>query len=137
MDFAWLRLAARATSWRLRSSPAADGALPAFGRVRGRLGKILRVLGLRSAGLGALALSLLFVAACAGSYQRGEQLYSQGDIAGALAVWRGIPPSNGEYTRAHARLETLEQELTSSLARYEKRAQFFEDEGRLAEAVLY
>jgi tetratricopeptide (TPR) repeat protein len=31
----------------------------------------------------------------------------------------------------------VEGELSSSLARYEKRAQFFEGEGRLAEAVLY
>lgn len=79
----------------------------------------------------------LLLAACAGSYQRGERLYSQGDIAGALGVWREIPPSSSEYPKAHARLETLEKELASSLTRYEKRAQFFEDEGRLAEAVLY
>jgi tetratricopeptide (TPR) repeat protein len=74
---------------------------------------------------------------CAQAYDRGETLYSQGDVAGALAVWRSIPESSREYPRAHARLETLEAELASSLARYEKRAQFFEDEGRLAEAVLY
>jgi tetratricopeptide (TPR) repeat protein len=77
------------------------------------------------------------VVACAGQYQRGEQLYSQGDIAGAVAAWREIPPSSAEYPKAHARLEALDAELASSLARYEKRAQFFEDEGRLAEAVLY
>ncbi len=74
---------------------------------------------------------------CATAYDRGETLYSQGDVAGALAVWRGIPETSREYPRAHARLETLETELASSLARYEKRAQFFEGEGRLAEAVLY
>jgi tetratricopeptide (TPR) repeat protein len=96
---------------------------------------MLRVLGIRSA-LRALALSLA-LSACAGAYQRGEQLYSQGDIAGALAVLRAIPESNGEYPRARARLDTLEAELASSLVRYEKRAQFFEGEGRLAEAVLY
>jgi tetratricopeptide (TPR) repeat protein len=75
--------------------------------------------------------------ACAQAYDRGEKLYSQGDVGGALAVWRSVPESSREYPRAHARLETLEAELASSLQRYEKRAQFFESEGRLAEAVLY
>ena len=75
--------------------------------------------------------------ACAQAYDRGEKLYSQGDVAGALSVWRSIPETSREYPRAHARLETLEAELASSLQRYEKRAQFFEGEGRLAEAVLY
>jgi tetratricopeptide (TPR) repeat protein len=64
-------------------------------------------------------------------------LYSQGDIAGALGVWRDITPTSGDYARAQARLETIGSERASSLARYEKRAEFFEDEGRLAEAVLY
>ncbi|HTO08697.1 MAG TPA: hypothetical protein VMR86_16740 [Myxococcota bacterium] len=84
------------------------------------------------------AVALLMTAlACAQDYDRGEKLYSQGDVAGALSVWRSIPESSREYPRAHARLETLETELASTLARYEKRAQFFESEGRLAEAVLY
>jgi tetratricopeptide (TPR) repeat protein len=85
---------------------------------------------------GACAL-LLIALGCAQAYDRGERLYSQGDVAGALSVWRSIPENSREYARAHARLETLEAELASSLARYEKRAQFFESEGRLAEAVLY
>lgn len=89
---------------------------------------------LRSALCCALLLSL---AGCAGAYLRGERLYSQGDVAGALAAWRDIPPSSAEYPRARLRLETIERELASSLARYEKRAAFFEDEGRLSEAVLY
>lgn len=89
--------------------------------------------GCRTALVCALVLSL----GCAGAYERGDLLYSQGDVGGALAAWRDIPPSSSEYARAHARLETVEAELASSLARYEKRAEFFEDEGRLAEAVLY
>ena len=58
-------------------------------------------------------------------------------MAGALSAWRGVPTTSSEYARAHARLEAVEAELASSLARYEKRAEFFEDEGRLSEAVLY
>jgi tetratricopeptide (TPR) repeat protein len=108
-----------------------------FARLR-LAARALGACGLRS-GRPSLRLLLVVVTAlgCAQAYDRGERLYSQGDVAGALAVWRGIPESSREYPRAHARLETLETELASSLARYEKRAQFFEDEGRLAEAVLY
>ena len=88
-------------------------------------------------GLARLCALLVLALGCAQAYDRGERLYSQGDVAGALAVWRSIPETSGEYPRAHARLETIEAELASSLQRYEKRAQFFEGEGRLAEAVLY
>jgi tetratricopeptide (TPR) repeat protein len=88
----------------------------------------------RSACICALLLTFL---ACAQDYERGAKLYAEGDVAGALGVWRAIPESSSEYPRAHARLQTVEGELSSSLARYEKRAQFFEGEGRLAEAVLY
>jgi tetratricopeptide (TPR) repeat protein len=80
---------------------------------------------------------IAWLAGCASPYDRGDRLYSQGDVAGALAAWRDIPPNSSEYPRAHARLEKVESELASSLARYEKRAEFFEDEGRLSEAVLY
>lgn len=80
---------------------------------------------------------LLSLLGCVSSYERGEKLYTEGDVAGALNVWRSIPETSSEYPRAHARLETVEGELSSSLQRYEKRAQFFEGEGRLAEAVLY
>ena len=93
-----------------------------------KIGAVLRALS---------ALVLIASLGCAGAYERGDRLYSQGDVGGALAAWRDIPPSSPEYPRAHARLETIEAELASSLARYEKRAEFYEDEGRLAEAVLY
>ena len=74
---------------------------------------------------------------CAQAYERGERLYSQGDVPGALAQWRSIPETSRDYARAHARLEAIESELAATLQRYEKRAEFFEGEGRLAEAVLY
>lgn len=80
---------------------------------------------------------LATLSGCASPYEHGDRLYSQGDVAGALAAWREITPKSGEYARAHARLETVESDLASSLVRYEKRAEFFEDEGRLSEAVLY
>ena len=57
------------------------------------------------------ARSSVLALGCAQAYDRGERLYSQGDVAGALAVWRGIPETSREYPRAHARLETIEAEL--------------------------
>jgi tetratricopeptide (TPR) repeat protein len=80
---------------------------------------------------------LATLSGCVSPYENGDRLYRQGDVAGALAAWREITPKSSEYARAHARLETVEADLASSLVRYEKRAEFFEDEGRLSEAVLY
>ncbi len=100
-------------------------------RASGTIGAVSR------SGLGLGCALIAAHVGCAGAYERGDRLYSQGDVAGALAAWRDIPPKSGEYARAHARLEAVEAELASSLARYEKRAEFFEEEGRLSEAVLY
>lgn len=74
---------------------------------------------------------------CASPYDRGEDLYRQGDLRGAVEVWRAVEPSHRDYERSHARVETIETELARQLRRYEKRAAFFEKEGRLAEAILY
>ncbi len=79
----------------------------------------------------------MLLAGCASPYEQGDRLYSQGDVAGALAAWRDIPSDNGDYARARVRLDTVESEIASSLVRYEKRAEFFEEQGRLSEAVLY
>jgi tetratricopeptide (TPR) repeat protein len=74
---------------------------------------------------------------CASPYDRGETLYRQGDLRGAVEVWRGVEPGHRDYERSHVRVETIETELARQLRRYEKRAAFFEKEGRLAEAILY
>ncbi len=84
--------------------------------------------------MGACLAALL---ACTGSLQRGESLYRQGDLAGARAVWSTIPPGHGQYREARQRLELADAEFDRALLRYEKQAQFFESEARLAEAVLY
>jgi tetratricopeptide (TPR) repeat protein len=87
---------------------------------------------------GASALAVLVavaVVACASPYERGERLYRQGDLRGALEVWRGEPP--GADPRIPERLLEVEGEFERLLRRYEKRAESFEAEGRLAEAVLF
>lgn len=79
----------------------------------------------------------LLCAACASPLDRGEELYRQGDIIGALELWRGVPEGGRHFDRAQTRLQVVEAEFDRMLRRYEKRAAFFESEGRLAEAVLY
>ncbi|MFQ5512976.1 MAG: hypothetical protein ACE5FG_00955 [Myxococcota bacterium] len=70
-------------------------------------------------------------------YERGERLYRQGDLARALAAWRSVASSGRDYERAQSRLQIVSAEFDRMLRRYEKRAEFFESEERLAEAVLY
>ena len=74
---------------------------------------------------------------CASALDRGESLYRQGDVRGALEVWRAVPQDSNEYGRVQARLEIVEAEFARMLQRYAKRAAFFESEGRIAEALLY
>ena len=84
-----------------------------------------------------LSLALLSSASCATPLERGEGLYRQGDVRGALELWHSVPQTSPEYTRVRARLEVVESEFERMLLRYEKRAEFFEGDGRLAEAALY
>jgi tetratricopeptide (TPR) repeat protein len=79
----------------------------------------------------------LALSSCASKLERGEALYRQGDVRAALAAWRAIEPGESGYSRARARLEIVEAEVERSLRRWEKQAAFFENQGRLAEAVLY
>ncbi len=82
-------------------------------------------------------LALTVFAACASPYERGEKLYRQGDLRSALEVWRGIDAEHRDYEKTSERLQVIDAEFERMLRRYEKRASFFESEGRLAEAVLY
>ncbi len=86
---------------------------------------------------GILAASTLLLAACASDLEHGEALYRQGDLPGALSVWEKIEPRHEHFEDARDRVAAVDAELSQMLKRYEKRAQFFESEGRLGEAVLY
>ncbi len=83
------------------------------------------------------ALLVLGLSGCSSTFERGEALYRQGDVRAALATWRSIQPGDSSYERAQARLGIVEPEVERSLRRWEKQALFFENQGRLAEAVLY
>ena len=89
---------------------------------RGRIGLLL------------LACGLL---ACLSPLRRGEQLYRQGDVRAAIDVWRAVPDSSRDHEAVQARLDVVRAEFERRLTRYQKRAEFFEAEQRLAEAVLY
>jgi tetratricopeptide (TPR) repeat protein len=77
------------------------------------------------------------LAACATPLQRGERLYRQGDLRGAIEEWGRIAPESGSWEDAQGRLTEVRGELDQRLVRYEKLAAFSEDQGRLAEAILY
>jgi tetratricopeptide (TPR) repeat protein len=85
----------------------------------------------------AVAAALLGVVACVGPLERGEALYRQGDLRGAVEIWRSIPASSPQYAPSRARLAEVDPEFERRLRRYEKRATFFESQERLAEAILY
>ena len=85
----------------------------------------------------ALLLAIFALAACATPLERGQSLYRQGDLPGALVQWSKVQPGSRDGATAIERSESVSKELKSALVRYEKQAQFYEDEGRLAEAVLY
>jgi tetratricopeptide (TPR) repeat protein len=80
---------------------------------------------------------LLLVAGCASLYERGDDMYRQGDLRGALLTWRQISPGDRDHERAAEHIKTAEEEFERLLRRYEKRAQFYEKQDRLAEAILY
>ena len=84
-----------------------------------------------------LLLAAGLLAACTTALERGEALYRQGDVVGALEVWRQVPEGSGQYPEVKVRLQAVESEFDRLRRRYEKRAAFFESEGRVAEAVLY
>jgi tetratricopeptide (TPR) repeat protein len=84
-----------------------------------------------------VAVAALAFAACVTPYERGERLYRQGDPGGAIDQWQAVPESNADHRDARERLVLVQVELERALDRYEKRAEFFESQDRLAEAVLY
>ena len=74
--------------------------------------------------LGGLIVTSLLLAACATPLDRGEELYRQGDLRGALEVW-----SDAEYDpRIEKRINEVNEQFDRRLRRYEKRAVFYEEQ---------
>jgi len=78
----------------------------------------------------------LLLAACASPLERGDRLYQQGDLRGALHAWRAVPEHSDDHATAQARLSELELDVEKLADRHQKRGAWFEDHGRLAEAIL-
>jgi len=76
------------------------------------------------------------LAACVTTYDRGAALYREGDLRGALDVWRTIEPNDREHGEAAQQMGLVEAEFGRLLRRYEKNAQFYEEQGQLAEGLL-
>jgi tetratricopeptide (TPR) repeat protein len=73
----------------------------------------------------------LVLGACATSGERGELLYSAGDLRGAIDSWRAADSS-----ALAPRISAVEAELATRVQRYIANARELEREGRLAEALL-
>ncbi len=86
--------------------------------------------------LGAACLLAAAAAACTTPLELGERRYREGDALGALQIWRGVEPSATYYPRVRRRVDAVEQEFRQLVVRYEKRASYYERQGRLAESIL-
>ena len=62
----------------------------------------------------------LALCACTSTLEQGEQLYRQGDVRGAIDLWRAVPENSGEFERTQQRLQTAEVQFQRTLQRYEK-----------------
>jgi tetratricopeptide (TPR) repeat protein len=82
-------------------------------------------------GIAAAALACALLCGCAASGERGELLYSAGDLRGAIDSWR-----SADAKRLAPRIAEVETELAGRVQRYVANARELEREGRLAEALL-
>jgi len=74
--------------------------------------------------------------ACTTALERGEQVYQAGDRAEAIAVWEKIDSAELDYASAQGRIDAVAEERGQLIERYLQRGRYFEERGRLAEAVL-
>jgi len=84
----------------------------------------------------ACLLGAALAAACTTPLELGERRYREGDQLAALEIWRSVPPSATYYPRVRRRIDAVETEFQQLVVRYEKRAVYYEKQGRLAESIL-
>jgi tetratricopeptide (TPR) repeat protein len=90
----------------------------------------------RTALAAACALAAALVAGCTTPLELGERRYREGDQLAALEIWRSVPPNATYYPRVRRRIDSVEAEFRQLVVRYEKRAVYYEKQGRLAESIL-
>lgn len=76
------------------------------------------------------------VVGCTTPLELGERRYRAGDSRGALEIWRSVRPDATYYPRVRRRIDAVESEFRQLVVRYQKRAFYYERQGRLAESVL-
>lgn len=74
--------------------------------------------------------------ACTTPLEQGEQAYHRGDRERAIETWRGIDAAELDYGAAQQRIEAVAEERGQLVERYLQRGRYFEERGRLAEALL-
>lgn len=74
--------------------------------------------------------------ACTTPLEQGERAYQRGDREQALEAWKDIDSAEPDYGSAQSRIEAVSEERGQLVSRYLQRARYFEERGRLAEALL-
>jgi tetratricopeptide (TPR) repeat protein len=92
--------------------------------------------GIQRARFTAACVLAVAAAGCTTPLELGERRYREGDALGALQIWREVTPSATYYPRVRHRIDAVEQEFRQLVVRYEKRASYYERQGRLAESIL-
>jgi len=83
------------------------------------------------------AVASLLLGGCTTPVERAERLYRQGDLRGAVELWKSVPEGRRGHAEAQARLRVAQEEFERTLRRYEMRGHFYAVRGRLAEALLH
>ena len=74
--------------------------------------------------------------ACSTPLEKGEAAYHRGDREEAIEAWRRIDAAELDFGAAQQRIEAVADERAQLVERYRQRGRYFEERGRLAEAVL-
>ncbi len=74
--------------------------------------------------------------ACATPLELGERAYQRGDREEAIEAWKNVDAAELDYASAQSRIGAVAEERGQLVARYLQRGRYFEERGRLAEAVL-
>jgi tetratricopeptide (TPR) repeat protein len=91
----------------------------------------------RAARSAAAALGCALVAqGCSTPLEQGERAYHRGDREQAIEAWRDIDAAEIDYSAAQNRIGAVAEERGQLVERYLQRGRYFEERGRLAEAVL-
>jgi len=68
--------------------------------------------------------------------QKGEARIAQGDLQGALEIWKDIPKTHVQHDAAAARVAAVQKDVALRAASQLEKARQLEDAGRLTEAIL-